>query len=149
MSNNTRFAVAQPTITAGAYSANDAVGAVITLEDAALAGSAIHSVVLWDNGNVGAQMDIFFFNAEPANPISDNGAFSIHANDITKLIGSIPIATSDYVAAGSDKIATVRNIGFGFAPTLDGNLYAQMVTRGTPTYGSTSDLRLQVLVIPL
>jgi len=136
-----------PAITAGAYSANDIVGGKITLAGALNQASVLVFVSILDKGGQSAKTDFFFFNADLVGTYTDNAPFSIDATDMSKLIGSITVNTADYIAVGSDSLATTLSLGIPLQST-DGSLYVLAVTRGTPTYTSTSDLVLRFSTNP-
>lgn len=135
-----------PTVTAGAYSAGDAVGGLLTFTNAASGSMArVVSVVVIDKGDQGVALNLFLAK-ETFTATADNDAINISDSDAAKSIGCVAIATGDYVDVGGAKIAT-KQVGYlGFVDSGDTNLYGQLITTGTPTYASTSDLTV-ILVI--
>jgi len=136
-----------PTITAGAYSANDVVGGQQTFTSAVQAGhrtAVLQSLVLIDYAKQEAEMDLLLFDQQ-ISTIADNAAEAITDADMANCIGIINIAATDYTTNANNSVATVNNIGLllkggiGVATTI----YGYLVTRGTPTYGSTADLILK------
>jgi len=132
---------ATPTITAGAYSAEDIVGGVQTLTDAArVAGKEVvlESIVITDLAKQNAAFDIFFFDREPTNgTYTDNVALDIDDADMAFCIGYVSL--SGYANSADSSVGALRNIGLGLSPNAS-NLYAIAKCTGTPTYASTSDL---------
>jgi hypothetical protein len=126
---------------AGAYTANDQVGAVNTLAGAAAAtGSVaeIESMSLVDKDKRNQALDIFFFDEIPV-PISvDNGAFDMtDARMGTGFKAAIRVVAGDYMDAANCSVVNLKRIGAlvkALASSKD--IYAIVVTRGTPTYAA-------------
>lgn len=145
--NRTRTIDKTPVITAGAYSAGDVVGGLITLDvSSAGGGGVIRRLMLIDDDNEGAVLTIYFFDAAP-DTVADNGAFAPSVADLKKMIGNVAIAAADYLTLNSNKIVTKDgddlNIDY---ETKSGNLYAYIVCTGTPTYAAITDYTLRVTV---
>lgn len=133
-----------PTITAGAYSANDAVGGKLTFSDVASGGSGkLVSLSVSDKSGQGVALVLLLFNQD-FTATADNAGISVSAADQLNMIGSVSIATGDYVSLGSGKgkTATLKNIQLVLEGATDNNVYGQLYTTGTPTYTSTSDLQV-------
>jgi hypothetical protein len=60
----------------------------------------------------------------------------------------VSIVTGDYVseAAAANAVATKQLTNLPLIAAGDNNLYAQLVVRGTPTYASTSDITVKIVV---
>lgn len=131
------------TTSAGAYSANDQVGSVITLpsvvryEKSSGIGTAIlTSIVVVDQAAQTSAMDIFFFNASPTVASSDNAALNISDAEMTsKCIGYASVSTFSTTSANSVGAATNLNLPVWTAADSS-SIYAIIKTTGTPTYGS-------------
>lgn len=135
-----------PTITAGAYSAGDAVGGLMTFANAGSGAMLkIISVVVIDKGDQKAALNLFLASSS-FTATADNDPINISDSDAAKSIGCISIATGDYVDVGGASVAT-KQVGFiGYVDSSDTSLYGQLITTGTPTYASTSDLIVQLVV---
>lgn len=138
--NRTFRVVATPTLTAGAYSAGDVCGGLITLpvqDNATGRGGVVRSVALVDDANQGVACTVYFFERAPVG-IIDNAAYAPTVADLAKMVGFVNITAADYVTLNSNKIA-IRNVDipYDLAGTA-GNLYAYIVTAGTPTYAADS-----------
>ena len=144
--SNTALVAITPTITAGAYSANEVVGGIQTLTGALRisAGTAIlQSVTVRDLAAQNAVLQIFFFNANPATgTYTDNGAFDLDDTDSGLCIGKVIVNASDYTSLADNSIATITGCGLPLKATTGTSLYAIIRTTGTPTYASTSDLKI-------
>jgi len=138
-----------PTITAGAYSAGDAVGEMMTFPDAVLGAGEkgkIKSVVLVDkNDDVLADLEVWLFDSDPSS-VADNAQFDISDANMLKCVGIIKIAAADYSAALDNSVAVVPDPGIQFHCVAK-DLFAQIIAPyggSPPTYSSTSDLSLML-----
>jgi len=142
---NTVTVAQTPAVTAGIYTAKDAVGGLLTFASAArVSGGAvtIQSVVVTDLGAQSGTLMLALFD-RTFTAIADNAAFAPSDADLANCIGVIPIYSTDYQAFSDNAVATVRNIGLGVV--LSGtSLFGQLMCTGTPTYASTSDLTLKL-----
>lgn len=132
-----------PTIDTAIYATGDAVGGKQTLTSAARVSGGVvvlDSLTMVDKGNQKAACDILFFDADPTAATITNNAPFVYSTDISKLIGSVHIATSDWVTIDSIAHAIIKNIGLTLKASGSANLFAAVVGTGTPTYTSTGDL---------
>lgn len=145
MLNKTVRAIAAPAVTASsAYATGNAAGGKLTLAQAMDGGTAtLQSLTLSDKSNSKVAMDVLLFN-QSFTPTADKSAIAISAADMLNCVGVISIATTDWATIGSsaNAVATKANINLRMAGSIDNALYAQIVVRGTPTFGTTSDLQL-------
>ena len=133
-----------PTITAGAYTAGDVVGAIQTIANATRVSAeptVLQSIVITDLAALTQAFTIWFFNANPSNgTYTDNIALDIHDTDLAMCVGFVKVTSADYASAADNSVATVRNIGLPLMPAAT-SLFAIAQCTGTgPTYASTSDL---------
>src|SRR5690349_16334679 len=110
-----------PTITAGAYSAGDVVGGLLTFAvGSSFAGGniLIRHLTIGDADNEKAAMDLWFFNAAPT-VIADNGAFSTvtDAEIRDTCVFHITVNASDYTTAGSNALGEKKDINRSLALT--------------------------------
>lgn len=137
----------QQTVTASSpYSAGNAVGGKITLSDLFPAGSeyncAITDVVLIDKAAQGVTYDLMLFDADLAGTVTDKTAYAVSAADLLKSQGHLALGGLVNLGAAGG-IITLSNIYKRL--TLTGRSgYAVLVTRGAPTYASTSDILLRI-----
>lgn len=137
-----------PTITAGAYSANDVIGGVITFANAArVSGGSgvIQTLVLTCRAAVEAALTIVFFSATPSSAIADNGAFTWGTTDADLALfqGSVDILASDYKTLMTGKrSATLKNIGLEYDCAAT-SLFAYIIGTGGPTYVAVDDLAIR------
>ena len=133
-----------PTVTAGAYSAKDVVGGLLTFADAALytgGGGVIKDVIIHDDAGQDAETELWLFNAT-FTAIADNGAWNPSQADMRKLVCIISTADGAWFDAGTESAARVEaSQRYDLAGT---SLFGQLVTRGTPTYAATDDVTVTI-----
>ncbi len=143
--------IISPTVTttnfATPYSAGDVVGAKLTLTNAVrvTSGSGVlDSIYVQEKGSQAAVLDILIFNADPSNgTYTDNGAFTANDTDMAMCIARIHIAAADYVATGGYTSASLGGLGKTVVASGSANLYAVIITSGTPTYAATTSLKVR------
>lgn len=139
-----------PTVTAStspAYTAGDVVGAKLTLTNAARVsgGTAIlDTILIEEKGSQAAALDILIFGQDPSNgTYTDNGAFTANDTDMGFLIARVHVAAGDYVATGGYTTANLGGLGRVLTATGSANLFAVIVTSGTPTYSATTSVKVR------
>lgn len=139
--------VATPTITAGAYSALDAVGGMLTftgLFKAQNAGAALVGMVITDLAKQNAGLVLVLFN-QTFTATADNAAFDVSDTDILNIIGYVGVLAADYKSFNDNSIAVgVSQIAMRSA-TASGTIYGQLyLPTNAPTYASTGDLQVRL-----
>lgn len=144
---------ATPTISTSAYASGDVIGGLMTFEDEELIEATkpnrrayVTAVRVADKSTQAAPMDLYLFESSPSGGGSDNAAFD--PDDADLLIGPAdkPIHITDWSTNNDNCSGKSGALGVAIKPTVDGKFYARAVSRGTPTYGSTSDLTFIVEV---
>lgn len=139
-----------PVVSTSAYGAADQVGGIQTLTGACeIVGKpgVIESIVILDKAKQKAAMTIFFFNSLPTVASSDNAALDITDAEMAKAIGHVAIAAADYQDVANSSLACkIVSPGLPIPATGSPSIYAVMMTTGTPTLGSTSDLVVRYMV---
>jgi hypothetical protein len=140
----------QPTVTAAAYSANNCVGGLLTFTNAfgAAQSGVLESVTLsLKTGSVTAGFKLYLFNANPSNTTwTDKASPSINAADVGKLIGP-PLSLTAYDnGLGTHTLYGIDGIGRQLS-SANTSLYGVLVTTGTPTFASTSDVYITVQIL--
>lgn len=135
----------RPTISTLIYAANDIVGGLLTLTNAVRSSGStalLESICIFDEDNEKAALEIVFFNANPtASTTADQGGLTVHAGDVTKVIGRVTIAAADYVTVATGKaIAQVSGLARLMKASGSANLYCVVLATGTPTYTGADDL---------
>jgi len=134
-----------PTITTTAtpYSANDVIGGELVLSNVVRsAGGAglLQSVQVVDAKNQKAALTILLFDSDPAGTYTDNAACPniLSAGDAPKLIRKINILTTDYETIGNIAVAEIAALQKVVKSAATQNLWAVVVTTGTPTFAANS-----------
>ena len=144
---NTTVVSVMPTITAGAYTALDIVGAIQTIANATRVSgepTILQSITVTDLGKQSVELTIFFFNATPAaGTYTDNIALDIHDTDMALCIGKVKVLAADYSSAAASSVATVANIGLPLMPAATSLFAIAQASSAAPTYASVSDLTLR------
>jgi len=138
-----------PTVTAGAYSAGDAVGGLLTFANAARVsgyGGVIKNVLIVDDAGQDAELELWLFD-RTFTAIADNGAWAPSEADLENLI--VVVSTEDsgqgWLAAGTPSACDIE---VARAYKLTGtSLFGQLVTRGTPTFAATDDVTVTVTLL--
>lgn len=125
-----------PTISTSAYATGDVIGGKV--EISGFNASSLVTLSVYDADGEGVQLDFFFFDGTLSGTYTDNGAFSIASADIDKWFGVVSVATTDYIAAGSDKVASKRSVNFKLPSDI---VTVITVIRSTTTFTATTDLR--------
>lgn len=136
-----------PTVTAGAYIANDAVGGLLTFANAGRAigyGGVVKDMIILDDAGQDAEMELWLFNAT-FTPMVDNAPWAPSEADLRKLVAIITTANGAYFDAGTPSAAMVEvSQRYDLVGT---SLFGQLVTRGTPTYVATDDVTVIIGVL--
>lgn len=108
----------------------------------------IQSLTVYDKGDQGVAFDLF------SSPVTVdfgtvNSAVSISDADAILGVQRVcRVESADYVDLGGVRVATLTNLGIMIeADTASTSIYFAGVTRGAPTYASTSDLVFRFGVI--
>lgn len=134
---------ATPTVSNGSiYAAKDAIGGIMTFANAARAtgqGGSLESVTIVDKGQQMAALDLVLFNASPSGTFTDNATSDPSDADLATVVGVIPFVVGDYFDFSDNSVAFRSGLGIVY-DCADTSLFGVLVSRGTPTYTSTSDV---------
>jgi hypothetical protein len=129
-----------PTVTAGVYSAGDAVGGLLTFASAARTsggGGVIKDVIILDDAGQDAELELWLFNAT-FTAMADNAAWAPSEADLRKLVAIVSTTSGAWFAAGTPSAARVESDQrYDLTGT---SMFGQLVTRGTPTFVATDDV---------
>lgn len=135
---------AQPTVTAGAYATGNDVGGKITLAgavNAVPASGLLQKVAVKFKSAQTAPFDVVIFDADPTSTtITDKTAFSVAVADFQKVQGVVHV--TDCTTLGTVSYCIASGLALPLKPSTGTTLYAAIVTRGTPTFASTSDVSI-------
>lgn len=143
-------AAVQPTVTAGAYSAGDIVGGLLTFN----VGDGANSVVMITNVEVAVKaavtstLKLVLFSADPtATTKTDNAAYSLAAADVFKVASVIDFANSGALATdhGTPNSYSVTGLNIVCATDRGTSVIYGLLIDGTGwTLTSTSDIQVKV-----
>jgi hypothetical protein len=158
---------ATPVISSGSIYANgDCLGPLQTIANAvragALSGRILSATIVDKTQAQRAAIDILFFTST-VTTAADNAAFTISDTDIQNCLGVIPVKALDYNTAWPgtplNSIATVPYADLTTSANLNNSsqlpfpivttgtdLFMQLIVRGTPTYTSTSDIVVSLII---
>jgi len=144
-----------PTITASAYATGDLIGSAAVEFTGAVPGDTnnsetlgglLQSVIVTDLGKQSSSLDIVFFDVNPSNTtFTENSAFDPHDTDILNIVGTVAI--TDWKAFNDNSQGQAFNLAMPFILDSGNILYAAVVSRGAPTYASTTDLTIRLGII--
>jgi len=123
----------------GAYSINDQVGDVNTIDNAVPSTggtSEIESLIIIDQAKQALALDVFFFDVLPVLASADNAEFEMtDANLLASYKGHIKVVAGDYATTKSASVANpkIQGLLIKSLPSTK-SIYCVVVTRGTPTY---------------
>lgn len=134
-----------PTVTASsAYASGNVVGGLLVLPNMVrlTGGTAILQKVVVDfKTTQTAQLDLVLFANNPTGTtFTDKAAFSLAAADFNRVIGTVHI--TDCTSLGTPSVCQASGLALPIQGQGSTTVYGVLVTRGTPTYGSTSDIQL-------
>lgn len=140
---------ATPTVsTSPAYSAKDAIGGLLTFSNAARSSGGsllVHAVQIEDKGQQMPDLDLVLFDRSIGAP-TDNAVFNPTDTEVGQCVGVIPIIGADWADFSTNSVAT--RVGLGLELVLNGtDLFGVLVSRGTPTFTSTSDVVVTLTVL--
>jgi hypothetical protein len=144
---HTRVLTANLTTTAGAYSANDVVGGLITFTNAFPTISTKGRIVSMDViDDAGTTTDYEFcpFKSAPA-VIADNAAFAPTLAELKTKSPCIKVATTDRFVAGTRSSTSLASMN-SFVESDSTTLYGYLVDRTGRTGASTSDITLIITI---
>ena len=139
-----------PTITAGAYSLNDALGGLLTFANAshgAGESGVVEALRLVDRAQQRPPLELFLFD-QTFTAMVDNAAWDPSDADLDNCIGHIIIPADAYTDNLDNSVATVKGIELPYVTVGSYNIYGQLVIRGgPPTFIATSDMRVRLSVV--
>ncbi len=145
-------AIEKLTVDTGAYEPGDLIGGKITIDSPGPAsvgnGVLIQSVVITDLAGQEADIDVMFFDGDPANTtFTDNAAFDPNDADLENFGAGIAVV-DDWHSFNDSSLGQALRLAIPIVPDGDGAFYAALISRGTPTFGA-SDLSLRIEMVVL
>lgn len=136
------------TVTAGAYSALDVVGGLLTFQavTAKQPGKGeIREVVIYDTNKQAKAMMLYLFDSVPST-IADNAAFALNAADVRKLVGG-PVSLASHSSCGTTGITYAAQLSKPFRTDGDSKLYGYLVCSAAPTYSATDAIDVGLSIV--
>ena len=140
---------AAPTCDTSAYATGDLIGGKLTYTQALRKGTGyIVGVIVTDLSAQASDLEVVVFNANPSNTtFTDQAAFDVGDADISKIAGSVLLGSSNRFAYADNGVKT------SFSPPIpivsatgDGTFYAALISRGTPTFAASTDVKVIFLL---
>lgn len=137
-----------PVIQNAAYSSGNAIGGLQTISvfrNSYNPEGILNNISVWSKGGSTTAITFYIFHSNPVNSTcTDKSAFSLNANDVSKLITSIPpVLTPAVVGVGTTATVASQQLPISVknqdSPSTI-NLYVCAVVGGTVTPASVSDL---------
>ncbi len=141
---------ATPTVTSGsAYASNNVVGSLLTFSGVGRVSSGtglIQSVTLEFKSSQTASTDFVWCGADnPTNTtLTDKSAVALSTSDFNKCR---VIHITDCTNLGTPSVCDAENLALPFSLSSSTTGYGFLVTRGTPTFSSTSDVEVQLRIL--
>lgn len=139
--------VVTPTVTVGAYTANDVVGA--RLQFVNIHTGILKSVTVSDLANQAVAYILVLFDSIPTD-IADNVTFDIADADLPNILGVVSLPTTAQTnrqAFTDNSVSYAANLNIALkSDETDGDIWGFLITLGTPTYASASDVSVSIAV---
>ena len=130
-----------PTVTAGAYTANDNVGGLLTFANAARVSGGtgvIKQITIVDDASQSADLELWLLD-QTFTAGADNAVWTPVEAELHNLVTVISTTDGTWFTAGATGTVCVVEVARHY--TLTGtSLFGRLVTRGTPTYVATDDV---------
>lgn len=145
-----------PTVSnAVAYASGDLIGGKLTFTGAiktSTGSGQVLSVLITDKNKQAEDLELILFSSNPSSTtFTDNGAFDVHASDLAKVVAVIGLGSTSRFAYTVNGLVYLGNLLIpvkALSGSSPGNtLYGALVSRGTPTYTSTSAITVQITVL--
>ena len=136
-----------PTVTAGAYSAGDNVGGLLTFANAARVsggGGIIKDVLLIDDAGQDAETELWLFDTT-FTAGSDNDAWAPTEAQLHTLITVVKSTDGSWIAGGTPSVCPIE-VSRRYDCTGT-SLFGRLVTRGTPTEAATDDITVRITLL--
>ena len=135
------------TLDTSIYADGDVLSDTATLTNAmrvAAGGGTLRSIVLIDEDDQGTALDVVFFKATQSLG-TKNSAPNISDSAARDCLGSVNIATTDYIDLGGVRVATKRDLNLALESASGSrDIFIGTITRGgTPTY-TANGLRVKI-----
>lgn len=146
----TKVSTSSPVVTAAsAYASGNLIGGKLTFAGLGRIAGGTGLVQMGAIASKAAQSfacDLVLFHTDPAaTTFTDKSAFALHATDWDKVLGVVPFTAASWYALGTPSFAQATALAMAYkVASGQSDIYGALVSRGTPTFGSTSDLKVIV-----
>lgn len=134
--------------TTSAYAAGEVIGTGVNEVTGLSPGMFIQSVTITCKSCNTAQMDFIPFRSSmPNTTFTDNTAIAVSTADAFNVMS--PIHVSDWTSLGTPYVGTANGLAYEYVVPSDASpkLYFALVTRGTPTFGSSADVQVAITFV--
>ena len=140
--------VVAPTVTAGAYSAGDIMGGLLTFRVGYKGAMIVNEILVALKVAVTPSLTLVLFEADPsATTQTDNAAYSLNAADVFKVRKSVPVSTLyDHGTPNTYGSGSI-NIVMNTAPDTD-IIYGLLIDATGVTLTGTSDVQVRLTGCP-
>jgi hypothetical protein len=138
-------------VTAGAYTANDSVGGLLKFSNALCpesGGGVINSVMVTDKAGNQVQYGLVLYQSLPSGTFTNDAGVDPADADLLLQLPPITIMSSDCRAYTDNGVCALTGLDssvYSITPSsssVAGTFYGVLITDGTPTYASTSDVNV-------
>lgn len=139
-----------PTVSASpAYSSGDAMGGLMTFSNAALrsgGGGLIQAVTVHFKTAQTAPVDFLWCGASnlSSTTLTDNGAVNVATADFAACRA---VHVTDCTSLGTPTVCSADNLAFPYVLATGTTGYGFLITRGSQTLGSTSDVSVSLRIL--
>jgi len=131
-----------------AYASGDVIGSGINAVNNVPSGMFLQGITITSKSCNTGQMDFLPFRSSmPNTTFTDNSAIAVSTQDSTSALS--PIHVSDWTSLGTPYVGTANGLGYVYR-VANANLpviYFALVTRGTPTFGSSNDVEVHLTFV--
>ena len=133
-----------PVITAGAYTAGQEIGGLMTFAVGGAGSGILESIRVACKSIQTTQLKLYVFDTNPSNSTwTDHSTPAINALDVFSLLDVFPLSSPDS-GLGTHTIWNSDGLGCSF---VGANLYCILVCVGTPTFASTSGIIVRLGIV--
>lgn len=147
----THFVSVTPTIDTSAYATGDQVGGIMTFTGALRDKNAgyVISARISDKAAQTTDMELWLWRASPSGTFTDQAASDpLDADNSVKFLGVIKFSSTDIYSVNDNGVKYKPNllipIQGSSSDSISYTIYGTLVSRGAPTFASTSDLTVEL-----
>lgn len=142
-------------VTAGAYTAKDSVGGLLKFPGALCPDTnkgSLHTVYIGDKNDQSAGYILTLYPQSPAGTFTNDAATDPADADLALTMAAVSIVTGDHISYNDNGESLVQDLDNPLwsndadSNQDSGDIWGNLMTTSTPTYGSTSDVSIRVCV---